>query len=108
MSVSSSAARDSPTGLDQLEHHGANTIDVLQSVDGRDAGMVQRSENLCFPLEAGKAIRLGGEVLRSTLSATSLPSFRSFARNTSPMPPVPSSETSSYQPIRVPEEGMNP
>src|ERR1035438_6601896 len=38
----------------------------------------------------------------STFSATSLPSFVSFARYTSPMPPAPSGARISYGPRRAP------
>src|SRR5262245_63099910 len=38
----------------------------------------------------------------SVLSATSRPSFVSCARKTSPMPPAPSDDTTSYGPSRVP------
>ena len=61
-------------------------------------GVGQRREQLRLALEAGEAIRVGGEGRGKDLSATSRPSLVSVARQTSPIPPAPSGETIAYDP----------
>ena len=48
---------------DQLHDERAHAAELLEAVDVRDVGMVQRGEDLCFPLEAGKSIGVVGEGL---------------------------------------------
>jgi hypothetical protein len=53
--------------LDQLHHDAGRPVDLLEAVDLRDVRMVQRSEDLCFPLESGKAVGVSGELLGEQL-----------------------------------------
>ena len=66
--------------LDQLEHQRAHLALLLEAVDLRDVGMVQRGENPRFALEAGEPLGVGGEAAGRTLIATSRWSFGSRAR----------------------------
>ena len=88
--------------VDELQHERrARRSAVLEAVDRGDVRMVQRGQHLRFALEArqrdpDRARTTSG----STLIATSRPSFVSRARYTSPMPPAPSADRTSYGPSR--------
>ena len=47
--------------FDQLQHQTVNTVGFFQAVDGGDVGMIQRSQNMRFPLEASHALGVVGE-----------------------------------------------
>ena len=74
-SASASVERHRPVGdalrevlaLDQLHHDRADAVAVLQAVDRRDVGMVQRRQHLGFALEARQALGIGGERRRQDL-----------------------------------------
>ena len=50
--------------FNQLQHQRPRALGFLDAVDGGDAGVVEAGKNLCFPLEPGQAIRIGGERFR--------------------------------------------
>ena len=47
--------------LDEFEHQCPSVISLFDAVDLRDVGVVEAGEDLRFPLEPGKAIRVLGE-----------------------------------------------
>ena len=53
--------------LNQLHHDAGRPVHLLEAVDLRDVRMVQRGEDLCFPLESRKAVGVVGEVLGEQL-----------------------------------------
>ncbi len=46
---------------DQLEHEEAASLGALESIDGRDAGVIQRREQTRFALEAPQSFGIVGE-----------------------------------------------
>ena len=66
--------------LDEFENQGPNAVGLLEAVDARDVGMVQRRKHLRFSQEAPHALGIEGERLGSTFSATSRCSLVSRAR----------------------------
>src|SRR5438128_1233267 len=60
-------------------------------------------QELRFALKTGLARRVACEQVRQDLCATSRPSFASRAVYTSPMPPAPSGDATSYGPSRLPD-----
>ncbi|HEX9185638.1 MAG TPA: hypothetical protein VGB87_01110 [Vicinamibacteria bacterium] len=65
--------------LDELEDERLPAVGLVEPVDLRDVGMVQRSEDLRFALEPREAVR-GRRASGRTFRATSRPSFVSRAR----------------------------
>ena len=45
----------------KFEHEKTGIVSLLEIVDGGDVRMVQRSQNLCFALEAADALRITRE-----------------------------------------------
>src|SRR5207253_4663235 len=48
---------------DEFKDERLRPLTLLQPVDGRDVGMVQRGENLGLPLKSREAVGVGGEQL---------------------------------------------
>ena len=53
--------------FDEFEHQRPDALSLLQPVDAPDVGVVQRGEDLGFPLEAGQPVGVGRERLRQHL-----------------------------------------
>ena len=53
--------------LYQLHHEPAHTVALLEAVDLRDVGMIQRREGLGLALESRQALGVGGEGRRKDL-----------------------------------------
>ena len=47
--------------LDQFHHERGRAVRPLQAVDGRDVGMVERSEHFRFALESREALSIRGD-----------------------------------------------
>ncbi len=47
--------------VDQFHDEGLHAVGIFEAVDLRDVRMIERRQNLCFALEAGEAIGIGGE-----------------------------------------------
>ena len=52
---------------DQLHNEEVRLTVALEAMESRNVGMVQRGEDLCFPLEAGQAFRMGGYCFQQNL-----------------------------------------
>ena len=89
--------------FDQFEDEGRDAVGVLDPVDPPMCGWF--SDARSWASRRKRATRSGSCVndSGSTLSATSRLSFGSLARYTSPMPPAPSGESTSYIPSLDPE-----
>jgi hypothetical protein len=68
---------------------------------GKNVGMVQRRRGSRLLLEAAQPVGMSED--GKTLIATSRPSRESRARYTSPMPPAPTRDFTSYSPSLVPD-----
>jgi hypothetical protein len=92
--------------LDKLHHERSRGASVLDTIDGRDVGMVQRRQHLRFPREAGEALGVLGEEVRQDREgdvAIELPVARAV---TSPSPPAPRLPVMTNGPIRAPAWGL--
>ena len=59
--------------LDEFEDQCLRALGVFQPVDGADVGVVQRGEDLGFPLEAGQAVGVGREGVRQDFERDTIP-----------------------------------
>ncbi len=50
--------------LNEFQDQGLDALGLLQPVDAPDVGVVQRGEDLGFPLESGQPVGVGRERLR--------------------------------------------
>ena len=53
--------------VDEFKHECVHAARVFEPVDSRDIWMIQRGEDLCFPSETGKPIRIVRERFRQHL-----------------------------------------
>ena len=62
--------------FDQLQHQTVDAVSLFQALEGGDVGMVERSQDLCFPLESGHALCVVGEDRRQDLESNFTTEFR--------------------------------
>ena len=86
----------------EFQHEKLLTVGFVQPVDRADVRMIERGQDLRFTTEAGDALGIVGEGVGKELQSDVAPELRVFARYTSPIPPLPSSDRISYGPSRVP------
>src|SRR5215831_14415661 len=55
---------DKRLAFDELEHEKAGVVDFCDIIDRGDVGMVQRSEQLRFPLESADTVEVSRKFLR--------------------------------------------
>jgi len=79
--------------LDQLHGQERNVVELLDGMDGDDAGVVQRCERPGFTLETFPALRASGEIRREHLQGDPTLEPQVLPAYTSPMPPLPSAAT---------------
>jgi hypothetical protein len=88
--------------FDQFDDERANTLALLETIDGGDVRMVERSQDFGLALKTRQAIGIRRKRRGQDLQRTSRFNRRSRARYTSPIPPAPSVPAISYPPSRVP------
>ena len=59
--------------FDQLQDQTMNPVGLFQAIDGGDVGMIERSQDMRFPLEADHALRVVGEDRRQNLEGNFTP-----------------------------------
>jgi hypothetical protein len=52
---------------DQLQGKETHTIYLFQAIDGGDVGVIERGQELGFPLKSSQPLRIFGELLRQNL-----------------------------------------
>ena len=88
--------------VDQLHRVEMRAVLLAGGVDGDDVGVVQSGRRLRFAAEACTALPVSPSPPDKTLSATWRLSDTCRAAYTTPMPPRPSSRTTSKSPSRAP------
>ena len=90
----------------QFHDDSARDARRLESIDLRDIRMIQRRQDLRFPLKAAKSLRVVFETAGQELDRNGAKQLRvARARKTTPIPPSPSGAVISYGPMRSPGLG---